>query len=68
LLVAALAVKIELTLVSASIKRKPNVRYWPSIHRENAIDVAIWVKRTWACALHMSAYDPKQTSCRITVR
>jgi hypothetical protein len=29
--------------------------------RMSAFVVAIGVKRTWACALHMSASDPKRT-------
>jgi hypothetical protein len=33
--------------------------------RESAFPVAIGVKRTWAVAPHMSAFDPKRTSAGV---
>jgi len=42
---------------------RPNVCFWPKADMpKNAIDVAIGGKRTWAGAVHMSAFDPKRTS------
>ena len=41
---------------------KRTVRFWPLADIPyDAFDVAFGVKRTSACALHMSAFDPKRT-------
>jgi hypothetical protein len=40
----------------------PGVRFWPLVDIRNAQSMSLLgVKRTSACALHMSAFDPKRT-------